>query len=316
MSQYLSFLSTLTFIRIRVTFEAAGSIVLPRYKGSAYRGCLGEALHKQVCTHPGLDCAKCEERFQCPFSLLFNSFVSPDHLHQRKYSKSPHPYIIDPLPGNQTEFEKGETFGFDLTLIGLAEKQLPLLVQVFQKMGETGIGKGRGQFKPVDLEYLSTDLKYKPLPYFGQAESLSINKIPVPPIEKHITINLENPLRLKENGKLLTTAPAFGFLMDRLALRIGLLAHFHCGAPWPEQETTSLLLPDAVQISESNVQITDWRRWSGTQDTTMNFDGLVGQITYQGDDLNEWMPLLLMGSYLHAGSTATFGLGKYSIHGG
>jgi CRISPR/Cas system endoribonuclease Cas6 (RAMP superfamily) len=68
-----------------------------------------------------------------------------------------------------------------------------------------------------------------------------------------------------------------------------------------------------IGISESNVQMTDWRRYSGTQDTTMNFDGMTGQITYQGEGLNNWMPLLSMGSFLHAGSTATFGLGKYSL---
>ncbi|MDP3461677.1 MAG: CRISPR system precrRNA processing endoribonuclease RAMP protein Cas6 [Bacteroidales bacterium] len=307
------FLSYITFIRIRVKFEATEPILLPQYKGSAFRGCLGEALRKQVCTHLGLNCEKCNERFICPFSLLFNSFVAPDHPHHRKYPKSPHPYIIDPLPDNKTDFEPGDTFGFDLTLIGKAEKQLPLLLHVFQRMGETGIGKGRGHFKPVSYQYLDYDLKYKPLPYFGQPESISLDKIPVPSVEKQITINLENPLRLKENGKILESAPTFGFLMNRLALRIGLLAHFHCGAPWSEQETASLPVPEVIQISGSKVQMTDWQRYSGTQDTTMHFDGLVGQITYQGEGLNDWMPLLLMGSFLHAGSTATFGLGKYSL---
>jgi CRISPR/Cas system endoribonuclease Cas6 (RAMP superfamily) len=45
----------------------------------------------------------------------------------------------------------------------------------------------------------------------------------------------------------------------------------------------------------------------------MNFDGIVGDITYEGEGINDWIMLLTLGSWLHVGSTATFGLGKYSI---
>jgi len=33
----------------------------------------------------------------------------------------------------------------------------------------------------------------------------------------------------------------------------------------------------------------------------------------QGEELQQWIPLLIAGSWLHAGSTTTFGLGKYRI---
>ena len=118
---------------------------------------------------------------------------------------------------------------------------------------------------------------------------------------------------MKENGKLLIKPPEFDFFIARLALRLGLLAHFHCGAPWPEPELESLPQASGIHIGEANLQVSDWRRYSGTQDTTMNFDGLIGNITYVGEGLNDRMPLLTLGSFLHAGSTATFGLGKYSI---
>ena len=309
----LSFLQSITFIRVRLTFEAIDPISLPVYKGSAIRGCLGETLRKETCPFRGSNCEKCRDRFDCPFSQLFNSYVPEDHPHQRKYPKSPHPYIIDPFQSNQTEFAPGETFGFDLTLIGRAIEQLPLLLHSTCRMGETGIGKGRGRFKPIERQAFSSQLKYAPLAWFGQPEHLSIAKIPIHPVNKHITIDLENPLRLKENGKLLTTPPEFGFLAGRIAQRIGLLAHFHCGAPWSEQESGLLPETNDIQIREANVQKADWRRYSGTQDTTMNFDGITGQITYEGKGLNDWIPLLTLGSWLHAGSTATFGLGKYSM---
>lgn len=309
--EHLSFLDSITFIRVRVIFGAVDPIVLPVYKGSAFRGCLGETLRAESCSYRKGRCEECRTRFDCPFSQLFNSYVADDHPHHRKYPKSPHPYIIDPLPGNQTEFEPGESLGFDLTLIGNSIRHLPLLLHIFSRMGETGIGKGRGRFKPVSLQALTPGGTCTPLPWFGEPERLAVATIVVQPVNNHVKIILENPLRLKENGNLLTTPPEFGFLTSRLVQRIGLLAHFHCGAPWPEPEH----LPDhnGIRIRESDVQMTDWRRYSGTQDTTMNFDGLTGQITYEGAGLNDWMPLLTLGSWLHAGSTATFGLGKYSI---
>ncbi len=311
----LSFLEAITFIRIRVIFEALEPIVLPVYKGSAFRGCFGESFRNEVCTRRKLLCGNCPERYECPFSQLFNSYVPDEHPHQRKYSKSPHPYIIDPIPDEKSEFAIGETFGFDLTLIGDSIQLLPQIPKVFVRMGDIGIGKERGRFKPMTLQSLSAKMEYETLPYFGQPATLSIDKIDVKAAKNQISLHLDNPLRLRENGNLLHTPPEFGFFVGRLAQRIALLAHFHCGPPWPEPELKALDLPKSVRIKESKVQVADWRRYSGTQDTKMNFDGLTGQITYEGEGLNDWMPLLTMGSWLHAGSTATFGLGKYSIIG-
>ena len=45
----------------------------------------------------------------------------------------------------------------------------------------------------------------------------------------------------------------------------------------------------------------------------MMLDGPVGEITYSGDGLHDWMPLIAMGSWLHVGSTTSMGLGKYAI---
>jgi len=309
----LYFLTSIYFTRIRIVFKAAEPIVLPVYKGSAFRGCLGEALRFEVCEYKGGECDQCPKRYSCSFSQLFNSYVEPQHPHRRKYSKSPHPYIINPLPNDQTEFKPGDTFGFELTLIGTAGEDLPLLLHVFEVMGNTGIGKGRGRFKPVLVMVLNSGLEYEPLPYFGKADTISLAAVPSPGVERRITLLFENPLRMMEHGKLLFSLPSFESLMERLALRMGLLAHFHCGTPWSESEWALSVKPTGILITEANILKVDWRRYSGTQDTTMNFDGLVGTITYEGDGINDWIPLLTLGGWLHVGSTATFGLGKYSI---
>lgn len=307
------FLDSINFIKVRATFEALEQIILPQYKGSAYRGCLGESLKAKVCRQRHVECMACTDRFDCPFSRLYNSPVAKDHLHHEKYSKSPHPYLIELIADTRTHFIPGDTFGFDLILIGSAIELLSEVLPVFNKMGERGIGQGRGRFKPVELKFQNPHGNYLPLQWFGNPEQISLAQLTVPEVNAHISLQFENPIRFLKDNHLLTTPPTFGFFVARLAQRLALLAHFHGGAPLIEIEKGLMTVLSTVNIRESELKMVDWRRYSGTQDAKMNFDGQVGTITYEGEGLQQWIPLLLLGSWLHTGSTTTFGLGKYSL---
>ena len=45
----------------------------------------------------------------------------------------------------------------------------------------------------------------------------------------------------------------------------------------------------------------------------MKLGGFVGEITYDGENLTDFLPYVLLGSFTHVGKGATFGLGKYEI---
>jgi hypothetical protein len=306
----LSFLSTVTFAHLRVTFKALEPLVLPEYKGSAFRGCLGETLKQQVCTSHGKLCGTCSQRFGCPFSRLYNSFTEPRHPHARKFPNSPHPYIIEPMPGSKTFFGPGETFWFNLILVGSAIELFPVLATALGKMGPAGIGKSRGKFFPTRVEHLINKGEFSELGMFKAPEKISCMNLVLPKAGNRLTLGFETPLRLKKGGELLDSPPPFSLFTARLAQRLGLLAHFHCGAPWPEIPKEGM---EEVTIYNSRLQWTDWRRYSGTQETTMNFDGFTGEITYEGN-FTPWAPLIAAGVWLHAGLTATFGLGKFRIN--
>lgn len=309
----LSFLEHITFTRVNVRFEAQETIYLPEYKGSAFRGCMGWALRSEVCTFPKRKCDQCPERYNCAYPQLYHSFVEPHHPCSRKYPQAPHPYIINPMQGNQTLFTEGEQFGFELSLIGKAAGHLPLLMRVFERMGAMGIGKQKGRFVPTGISLMDQQAQWASLPWFTHPEAIRLSELPLPAsVAEQLKLTFETPVRMKKNGKLLIEAPPFELLAERLSLRMALLAHFHCGAPWTEQYPAPL--HGEISIRQSNMQKTDWRRYSGSQDTRMNFDGLTGQIVYEGKTLDRWLPLLAAGSWLHAGSTATFGLGRYTIN--
>jgi len=306
-------LQAIEFVRLRVTFEAIDPLTFPRYKGSAIRGCFGETMRRIECSKAGIDCHLCNSKYECPVSQLFSSFVSPQHPHVRKYPKSPHPYIIDPSHDFRTTLLPGENFGFDFTLIGSAITMLPLVLETFTHMGHTGIGNGRGRFSAVKLQTLTPEQLPVDLPYFALPEPLTIAQLTTPLVSDQLTIDFENPLRLKDMGTRVESAPDFALFTKRLHQRMALLASFHCGFSWVEPLNGDHNAGSAVRILHQNTHRVDWRRYSGSQDRTMNFDGIVGEVTYQGAEINHWMPLLVLGSWLHAGSTATFGLGKYAL---
>ena len=45
----------------------------------------------------------------------------------------------------------------------------------------------------------------------------------------------------------------------------------------------------------------------------MNLGGFAGEIEYEGDGIDEFLPLIAAGELLHMGSNTSFGLGMYEI---
>lgn len=45
----------------------------------------------------------------------------------------------------------------------------------------------------------------------------------------------------------------------------------------------------------------------------MKLGGFVGEITYKRENLTDFLPYVILGSFTHVGKEATFGLGKYEI---
>ena len=62
----------------------------------------------------------------------------------------------------------------------------------------------------------------------------------------------------------------------------------------------------------SDLQWQDWERYSNRQKTRMTLGGFVGRVTYRGVFQPFW-PFLLLGTFVHVGKGAAFGLGQYRI---
>jgi len=303
-------LQAIRFIRVRAVFEAMDTVNLPPYKGSAFRGCLGDALRRIACRKPAGICRKCRDVHTCSVALLYESPLPDNHPLKGKYNRSPHPYIIEPMPDTTMEFTAGQTFGFDVVLIGSAMQYLPLLVQGISVMGSLGIGKNRGHFRPVSLCKVMPDGQSLLLATFEQPEPLSLESLALPEVNGELGLQFETPLRIKIAGKLAQASDVgFALLANRLSERLALLAHLHCGAEW---QMPVSLMDNGIATTGCRLQFFDWQRYSSTQDDHMNFGGLTGRVGFRGD-FSAYLPMLLLGEQLHAGSNTTFGLGKYQI---
>ena len=96
-----------------------------------------------------------------------------------------------------------------------------------------------------------------------------------------------------------------------LIRRLMTLSFFHCGY---ELEIDYKGLVERsnqnIQKLDENIHWVDWSRYSHRQDTEMMLGGVIGSVTFKGN-LNEFLPILSLGEYIHIGKGTAFGLGKY-----
>jgi CRISPR/Cas system endoribonuclease Cas6 (RAMP superfamily) len=79
-----------------------------------------------------------------------------------------------------------------------------------------------------------------------------------------------------------------------------------------DPDTVDMSSAEEVTIEHNNSRWYDWQRYSTRQDTDMKLGGIIGEVTYTGE-LEQFIPLLLLGEYIHVGKNTSFGLGKYII---
>ncbi len=134
-------------LRLRVEAGATRNILLPPYLGSTIRGAFGMALRQTCCVLRHQECPTCLLRSRCVYSYTFETSLDGENGKLRRYTSAPHPFVLNldthPLGIQET----GSVFSFGVTLIGRATDFLPYFVYTFQRMGELGLGKGRGTFE-------------------------------------------------------------------------------------------------------------------------------------------------------------------------
>lgn len=293
--------------------------ILPTFKGSTLRGGLGHALKRVACALRQQECQKCLLHQTCAYAFLFEkkqNAPSPLATGKIRGADRPHPYILVPPDENTRSYDRGAPFSFGVMLIGPAIPFLPHLVFSVQEMGKSGLGKhardGEGRFR---LERVSQNGRTI---YQGQAldtgiapDELTLPAAPSGPVRR-ITLTCHTPLRLKLDNALQDRLP-FHLLIRAALRRISALESAYGGGE-PALDYKGLVArAEAVTATTSSCRWTEIERYSNRQKRAMRMGGITGSITYEGDNLAEFVPLLRYCEVVHLGKETSFGLGRISI---
>ena len=311
----MSPLQNFRLARYRVILTALSTIVMPPYAGSTLRGGFGHAFRKMVCTQGPIDCRDCTLKAVCPYPYIFETAPFEGATQLRTYGDVPRPFVIDPLD-TRGEYRQGESFVFRLTLIGRAIDYLPYFLVSFRELGEIGIGKGRGRFQ---LTQVLTDGEESIYDGDTQMVHNRNNALSFDDIQQEtaslptdqLTVHLLTPARITHEGQITDKLP-FHLFWRRLIGRISALGYFHCGESLSLDFKGLIAQAETVRTVQTGLRWHDWTRYSSRQNQKMQLGGLIGSVTYAGD-LEAFLPFVALGTFLHVGKNATFGLGKYKV---
>lgn len=311
----------LSCARYRVVFEALEPLDLPGYLGSTLRGAFGHAFRAVACPAPRS--ADCPVPTQCPYHLIFETSPPPDSEALRTHDEIPRPFVIAPADselagtGEQARrlFQPGDEVSFELVLIGRAQEFFPYFVVALREVNQMGRGRQAVELRRIDA--LGPGANQSRAVYtasenlvLGSAESINIGVCdPMP--EGPLTIEFLTQTRLKHEGRFVRT-PEFQILFRRLLGRLSSLSRFHCRAPLEVDFRELIDRAASIGLLQDHTRWTRWQRYSSRQDRRMEWEGIVGRASYEGDLAPFWK-FLSFGQFVHVGHGATFGLGRYRV---
>ncbi len=316
---------------IQLTFggKSTRPATLPPFLGSTLRGAFGHAFKQVACALEGpTHCAQtCQHPAQCRYAFLFETAIpkhqSPNHRHQ----DLPHPYLLIPplvhysVP--RIGFKEGDPLEFGIIFMGEAINLVLLATIAVELMLDQGLGSSRtpfqltsvttwGKTRICSIEKPNPDIEalyaaITPLSNVIERRLTQLNPLP-----ESLTLRFLTPLRLRKGGNL---QDSLGFvdIVRHLLRRIEILTEAFGSAP-PGFDTERLLaLADEIQTTTNSLWWNDMERFSNRQQTKLKLGGLLGEISFSGPLLAEFLPLLAAGEVLHVGTATTFGLGRYEL---
>ena len=306
--------------RYRFNLEAIEPLRLPPFKGSALRGGFGHTFKRIVCQQ---GCQQvCQSGNACPYGYIFETSPPDGTKVLRRIQNVPVPFVIEPPLTKKSDYQPGERLNFDLILVGEAIDYFPYFLVTFRELGFTGLGQTRGKYalsQVINLHPLNQDR----LTVYRAAEELVQDKVltltwddvqaqaATLPADR-LALTFLTPTRLKQQQKWVHKGPPFQALIRILLGRISSLSNFHCRQQLALDFRGLIDRAADVDIIEADTRWIDWSRFSGRQKQRINLGGLAGSVTYKGK-LADYLPFLVLGSFIHVGKGTVFGNGHYQI---
>jgi hypothetical protein len=275
------------------------------------RGILKRLLQEQ-CTFanptPEL-CGQCSQAHECAFLNLMVEDRS-----------RPQPYWVDlnPLGAWEGRIRAGTVLSFTCHVVG---DRIPYLVAMEQALAS----KGKLEIDRTNIRLQVTGLElpgiHQPAAWTDELAERVLAMSDVCGETQEIVVNFVTPARMTHASKILTDPSDFGLsvFIEGLWKRAADLSVYlgnHCSpdeAPAPTE-----LLPEAAHVRTTPGPDFDFfeekavRRNSSKAGRVERTGGFKGHVTFSGNIL-PFLPLLMIGEFIHIGKKTTQGLGRYVI---
>jgi len=323
----IDMLAGLLVARLEFALRAEGNAELPNFLGSTLRGAFGHALKRAVCVMQHRDCERCLVVNRCLYPYMFETPPPEDTPPLRSQQQMPHPFIFEPpltLPERPRQsVRRRESLNFGFTLLGRAIDALPYVIYAIETMALSGLGVERARFTLTEVNWRSPQGELQPIYSPSQQRIASTPETEISLGEylrrrladcqamTRLRLRFLTPTRIRIQGDT-QASMSFDLLADNLWRRVLLLLALYGSKPfcldklWWKHTT-------AVKCVENNLQWWDLERRSNRQKRNVKLGGFIGEIEYEGEELIEYLPLVLAGELLHVGGGTGFGLGWYKI---
>lgn len=311
--------------RFEFIVKPKDKLYLPVYKGSTLRGGFGHSLRRVICVTKGKECKDCLLKQKCIYSAIFETPPPKNTTKLTKYPYAPHPFVIEPPLEEKQEYKEDNDLSFNLVLIGKAIDYLPYFIFAFDKLGELGLGRGKGKYWLREVRSIRSNSNSAHPIYTGEDKILKDSYFLISGKDileeckkyydkRKITLHFITPTRLKYQEHFIKNLE-FHILIRNLLRRISLLSYFHCDREIELDFKGLIEKAKTVKKEDSNLSWYDWQRYSARQKTKMLLGGFIGKVTFAFDGIEpeQFLPLILLGKYIHVGKGTGFGLGKYEI---
>ncbi|NPA15692.1 MAG: CRISPR system precrRNA processing endoribonuclease RAMP protein Cas6 [Deferribacteres bacterium] len=297
----------LPFVSVRAVFKVAEPQALPVKLFSTFRGAFGRALRNISCIARGFkSCLECPLNQKCAYGYLFETPKPQDAEILRKYPIVPHPFIFRvPYP-----YQREEKLEVRLTLVGDAAEYFPHVVLALTGVGKMGLGPGRVS---LSLEGIEDEETGEPLVEQEKIKKPSLISYKKPQVERDITLKFLSPTSLKFSRRLIRPQELeFHMLIRNLIRRISILSYFHAKKPLDIDFKGLIARAESVQVVEKDLRMVRFRRTSARNRSRYALSGFVGSASFSGD-LEDFLPFLVMGTYVGVGKNTSFGFGSFEI---
>lgn len=295
-------------------------LLLPRYKGSTFRGALGHAFKNVTCTCHWNPVNSENHLPDCVYQYIFETKITEPTSKLNSSEGIPRPFIIEPPLEEKEEYLPGERFVLSFTLFGRGIDYFPYFISVLAEIGEQGLGKRKQKAELRQIFYENFNGDFFPI-YNHQTREMESNFEVITgrkitdihaDTSKSIRIYYQTPFRMKNKERFLVQ-PDFQFIIRGLIRRLYSLLFVHHNYQTLEVDFSEYIrLANMIELVSNQTQWLDWERFSNRQQERLMFGGIVGKADYYGD-WQIFYPLLKLGEWIHLGKSSVFGLGKIKV---